>query len=646
MNRFYLRASGLYVALRAVADLLHYLGPSPWGGALVESPSRLLPEALALDVASYLVLAAGFALLEGAVPAAGRALRAAYLAVASGLAVFSQVDLEVVRWLGQHMTLSYILNFAGARDGQLFVRILSGDRLFSALAGLQMLAALAAAPLAFSRWASRAETLPRGRAVRLIALTLLVAALPFAVRPSEKRWRRVRPASIGLVVDGVRTALALDAPADPARAHQDLVDLVHRGRFDAGAAPKDARYPLLREDNVGSRGAAELRALPLAERPDVLLVVFETLRGMNSGLLEERPDARAAMPLLAGRIRQEARYFPRVHSAGYPSVEGALGMHLGVWPHHEKIVFSSYLDVPLWSFPELLRTAGYRSYALLGADPSFSNFTPWFRRWYDSMEYDPARHHDGPLVDRFIELYDAAVGDPAPRLWTVWTVTTHPPYDVPAESGVTPAGTNEERYVQAMRYADAQISRLVDHVRSSPRGERTVVFVLGDHSQPTPWQWQRADQIGDLHPGHTWTSLAIFGGGRFAPRPGRVDAAISHVALAPSILAAAGLRHPNHFFTREVLHADPEGPVAAFRYGTMAVEQGDERAIFRVSGGAPLGYRFDPTSVESYGALEGGHRAPAGGTIPVDRYRDVALAWAELLEGRRVAPAFLGSATP
>src|SRR5690606_22949460 len=115
------------------------------------------------------------------------------------------------------------------------------------------------------------------------------------------------------------------------------------------------------------------------------------------------------------------------------------------------------------------RNAGYKSYALLGADPSFSNFTPWFRRWYDDVEYKKQNHHDGPLVDRFIQLYDERVGSPNPLLLTLWTATTHPPYDVPKASGVTPAGTNEERYLQAMRYADAHLHRLISHLKASPR---------------------------------------------------------------------------------------------------------------------------------------------------------------------------------
>jgi phosphoglycerol transferase MdoB-like AlkP superfamily enzyme len=206
-------------------------------------------------------------------------------------------------------------------------------------------------------------------------------ASPFWLRPSEKRWRRVEPATIGIARDLWNRAIGSGRPENPEQAVRDLSDFVRTGRYDAGTKPKHPKYPLVRDDNVGTLSASAFRALPTGEKPDVIVLVFETMRGFNTGLVGKQDGAMAAMPELNSIIVESARYFPRMHSAGYPSVAGAMGMHLGVWPHHSRIVFSSYLHISTLSFPEMLRNAGYQSFALLGADPSFSNFTPWFRRW-------------------------------------------------------------------------------------------------------------------------------------------------------------------------------------------------------------------------------------------------------------------------
>ncbi len=642
MSLNYLRTALVFLLLRVISVVTHFVGASPWGGPMALRPSRFLPEALLIELVLWTSFTYFWWGASRLAPARTRpAIFLGYLVTAALLSLFSLIDFEVVRWLGQHMSLSYIQNFAGARDGKLFARILSSDLAYSGWAALEMLSALVVAAVCWRRLRADDRKLPRLHTLTALPAVLALSALPFLLRPSEKRWRRVRPATIGLIADGLRSAFDLDRPQNPTRALQDLTHWVATGSIDKSASPQNQQYPLLRDDNVGDLELATFKQQPLARRPDIVLVVFETLRGMNSGVLSPAPGPFDAMPRLRARFEKEARYFPRVHSAGYPSVEGALGMHLGIWPHYEKIVFSSYLHVPLWSFPEILRQAGYRSQAVLGADPSFSNFTPWFRRWYDTLEFDPARHHDGPLVDRLIQLHEQKESEVTPQLYTLWTATTHPPYDVPLETGVIPADTNEARYLQAMRYADEQIDRLVEYLKASPRWDRTLVFVLGDHSQPTPWQWRHTDSIGELNPGHTWTALGILGGGPFAPRPERVETAISHVNLAPTILAAVNLKHKNHFFGDQVYDRIREQEVLSFRYGTVAVEQQARRDIFRIRGGEPLAYSFDPNDLKSYGALVGGWREATHSSPQLSRYRDMALLWAQLLEEQRVAPNFL-----
>ena len=644
MPLFYLRTFGIFFGLRAVSVFLHYLGKSPWGGPLLLSPDRFIPEALTIEAGIFGLVAFAFAFGEWLVRKSVKAprflpsYRAFYLFFCAALSIFSLVDFEVVRWLGQHMTASYITNFAGARDGQLFARILSGDKLFSSLAALQMGAVVIAAVFSFVRYGKMSGDLSKKQLIVASVLAPFALTSPYWQRPSEKRWRRVCPASIGITTELFERILGQDEPQNSERAHQDLIDLVFTGKYDQNIRPENSKYPLLRDTNVGKLSTEEFQALPPSEKPDVILIVFETMRGMNTGFFEGSKIAVPAMPHLEKEIRENALYFPRMHSAGYPSVAGAMGIHMGVWPHHSRIVFSSYLHIKSLAFPEMLTAAGYDSYALLGADPSFSNFTPWFRRWYSEMEYNKRNHHDGPLVDRFVEIYEQKKKATAPLLFTLWTATTHPPYDVPKDSGQTPAATNEERYLQAMRYADGHLSRLIQKLKESPRWERTLVFLLGDHSQPVPWQWTHTEEVGELNPGHTWTSLAILGGGKFAPNARRDERAVSHVDLAPTILSAINLRHKNHFFGRDLLRGYEERPVWAFRYGTISREAKGVREIFRVDGDSAegLAYGFESSDVASYGALEGGKRTPQKPSSDLDRHRDVARAWSTLLADDRL----------
>lgn len=645
MARFYLLMFAGFGALKALSVLVHFLGPSPWGGPLVLSPDRFIPEALTIELGLISGLTVLFAIVERlAVKASERdmarpVVRGGALGVMVVWMLFGQIDYEVVRWIGQHMSLSYVLNFAGGDDPKLLKRILKGDMLWVGVGFVQWLvASLLAVGLWFRFRHNRERVELRGHAM-WIGFTVIALASPAWLRPSEKRWRRIRPAQVAIGAELWNKVSGGNEPANPVRADKDLRAFAVMGNIDAEAPPpKEAAYPLYRDDNVGKIAPEDFKSLPREQRPDVVYIVFETLRGWNSGFLEGGDDL-AHMPRLKKRLTEEALVFPRMHSVGYPSVEGCMGMHLGMWPHHTGIVFSDYLHTQTIAFPEMLRAGGYKAFALLGADPSFSNFTPWFRRWYDAYEFDPKNNHDRPLVDRFVELYDEAKADADPRLWMLWSATTHPPYDVPEHSGMKPAATTEERYAQAMTYADAEIERLIAHLEADPRWSNTVVLLLGDHGQPTPWQWRHDGVVGELSPGHTWTTLAILGGHPSVPKPGRDERAITHNDIAPTLLSMLNLKHGNHFFGRDLLRDQGERPVLAFRYGTVSHEIADTRRVFRMDSDGAIAYRFDRDDARSYGALEESAIRPLSqDSFDYDRYRDMALYWSQLLDEDRLAP--------
>jgi arylsulfatase A-like enzyme len=144
--------------------------------------------------------------------------------------------------------------------------------------------------------------------------------------------------------------------------------------------------------------------------------------------------------------------------------------------------------------------------------------------------------------------------------------------------------------------------------------------------------------VGEFNAGYTWTSLAVFGGKDVAPTAGRDDRAISHIDLALTIVSQINLRHENHFFGRDVLKDESERPIHSFRYGAISEEFGSVRSVYRVEGDALLSYRFDRDEPRSYGALSEGKREPAPPLPNIERTKDMARFWAQLLEDNRVLP--------
>lgn len=657
MQRFYLHTFVGFAVWTIVSLTLHFFSASPWGGPLVLDPDRMLPDAIFIELGLLMALCLVFGAIERLLPSKAKAPQAWRIFVLIFLvaySVFGQLDREAVRWLGQHLTLSFLNNYAGAANDALTWKMFSDDLTWTIVAGILIFCTPIPAWFAWSK-ATHQRPMVGGRVLltAIIVTGLLLSAHKW-FRPSEKRWNRVRPATISIVHDVYRELRQLDRPHHPEQAYNDLVHILsdHIELTDTERL-EDKAYPLWRDDNLGELSAEAFAALPLEERPDIIFIIFETWRGWNNGL---SPSDRYvdANPEISAFLSENATVFPYTHSVGFPSVEGLVGLHLGIWSHPLKIFTTDYLHIQSRAFPEVLGDFGYNTFALMGADPSFSNFTPWLHRWYNQHEFDRRVSTDGALVDRFIQRYEQHRGD-EPRLITMWTATTHPPYYLPATENVVAAPDIEGRYVQSLQYSDKHIARLLRYLQKQPEWDRTIVVMVGDHAQPTPDQWRFMDSIGGLSVGHTWTSLAITGGWKGLPERGQWDFDVSHVDIAPTLLSMLNIRTGNHFIgdnlVRRIATASDDSSaqssetsapiIASLRYGDVAFQRKNERIVFSLQRDTRLRFTFDRTNTLQYGQLDFDAlniEELAADAYPIERWKDAIRAYGSLLDDNRLMP--------
>lgn len=659
MHRFYLYAFFSFAAWITLSLTLHYFSASPWGGPLVLDPDRMLPDALFLQWGILGCFSFVFAIIDRLLPKPRlqSAWRLGVVLFFMLYCIFAQLDMELQRWLGQHITLSFIKTYKGATDNALTWTMYASDALWTGIA----IALIAITPVpAIYAWRKRnvSPGRPLGWKALIAAftLTLLFVTAHSWFRPNPRRWRNIRPAWISIVHDAYADAFNLNRPNDPARALSDLTLLLEGDILLEGEPTSDAdndTYPLWRNDNLGELSPEEFKALPLSERPDIILIVFESWRGWNTGLAPE-DTLEEGSPQINALLRNEGLYFPYTHSVGFPSSEGSIGLHLGLISHPSKIFLAEYLLIRSQAFPEILRDNGYYSLSMFGADPSFSNFTPWFEQWYDDIVFDKNVSQDGPLVDAFIDRYEDTRGDD-PRLMMIRTATTHPPYRIPEDEGVTIASTSEGRFDQAIRYSDKHLARLIHYLKEQPEWDRTMVVILGDHAQPTPDQWRLSDIFGSFSPGHTWTALGLLGGWDGLPHRGQYDFDVLHTDIAPTLLSMLNIRAWNHFVgedLNEVIRRydsdDPSSvqevltrPLIMMNSGNIAIQRADERVLFRLDTPSLLHLHFDRTKPLQYGLLgKNGVRIETDvpDNYPVDRWRDAVRAYGALLDDNRIMP--------
>jgi lipoteichoic acid synthase len=620
------------LAARILSVLGLYLLPTPSGHLVLPHPEKFIPVAIASDVGTLLLLTAACLGIARRLAPGWRAwtLRAAYAAAGVAYGVVAQIDVEIRRWIGLRFNLVFIRQLLSGGGEAGFWRQL-GIFLRQDAPGILWAIGCVLLPAGVAAvWLARRRPTPAVSARRVGALAaagVVAFGLSVAREPALRKWRLAAPIEYGVALDLGREWSGGNRPRDERRALDDLKALAGNpdGRDD---------YPLWHDVPDDEARMAAFRRRPLAERPDVVVVVVESLRAWR--LDWRAPWIDTVAPHLASLWRERGVAFTHAHSNGFPSGEGNMNLQLGLWSHPARAIYAEYAGVATRSLSEILGDAGYERWWFTGSDPSFDNMLPWVRRDFDG--YDVEDTDDMTLARRFLARYDEM--DPgAPRFMTMYTASMHTPYHLPAGEGPTPADV-EAAYLRALSFTDRAIGLVVDHVRRSPRWAHTIIVVVGDHSQPSQWQLAHGDDLGAAHAGYSWTGLLVTAPGLAG---GTIDdRTASHVDVAPTVLALMGLVTSHHFLGSNLLAPPVPGRRAlSVMYEDFDLIEGgvglegslaDERFVRKV--------RYDPGVVGELADLEGGTllQPTPEDLEAVARTRDALREYTSVLDRDRLRP--------
>jgi phosphoglycerol transferase MdoB-like AlkP superfamily enzyme len=583
MRNFYWFWYGLTLwGTRLVLLCVLYFTDAPTGGPIVDRWYRFFPHTLVIEAG--VVMALAFAgglfctLLRGK---ARKVAGIVFLALGIAYMVTAGTDDEIMRWMGQHLSLSFITTYAlAASDMGLVGRVFLGGAWHFLLTTFIVIAGIVGTVFLyrkmFAKWSE--ETTLKNWICLGIALALAITGLTsknwFA--PSNMRWKRIAPVAFRLV-DEIKYKLT-----ESERRSDYAEGIALLGGFPL------ADYPF--EDCTASASECEqYRQHDIEQfkargdrKPDIIFFVIETFRGWTGDI--RVPATCEKLPNIC-KLAKSGLYFPNAHSVGYPSIEGFLGVLAGVWAHPQMTFLSDYPNTRMRALPEILGEAGYYRMVLTATEPSFDNLHPWFAKWFDYSEYKPENQHDVPIANRFRELY-AKRPARQPLFFDWMSTTSHVPFSLPKEYGPTPSDP-EEAYVRSLAYMDSAVGIVMDEVAKGPNADNTLFVLVGDHAFANNAQHRVSNFIGGVHDGYTWVPL-IVAGPNIEPKV--VTTPVSQVDIAPTVLDYIFLYGATEFFVGEsLLELDPPAafdgvdytivfhaaskhrPVFAFRMGDMTM---------------------------------------------------------------------------
>ena len=317
--------------------------------------------------------------------------------------------------------------------------------------------------------------------------------------------------------------------------------------------------------------------LPPRARPNVLLVTIDTLRADRLGT--------GVAPTL-DRLATASLQFTSARAAVPLTLPSHTTILTGQLPP-EHGVRDNGVDPsgdPADTAARLLNAAGYQTAAFIGAyvlDRRFG-LAKGFDTYDDQIPRDPsaterleAERPASAVVDRALAWLDrvAAAGTAAPGTqapgtqapstqhlapstspFFVWIhlYDPHAPYNPPREyvrAATERTATLEERYDGEVRYADAQVARVLAWLDAHMLRDRTLVVVAGDHGEGLGDHGERTHGM-LLYDSTLRVPLAVSMPGAAAAKR---DDAVSLADIAPTVLHATGVAVPAAMKGRDLL---------------------------------------------------------------------------------------------
>ena len=285
------------------------------------------------------------------------------------------------------------------------------------------------------------------------------------------------------------------------------------------------------------------------ERPNILLLILE---GFGSRFIPELGgDERVGVRL--SEIARESVVFDSCYCGSFSTDRGivcALSGYLGQ-PTTTVIRYTHKIR-HMASLPRTLRENGYTTHALYAGDATYFNIAEYLHSaGHDevvSQEDFPVEARssqwgvpDGVALDWLYQTMkkEQTVRDiqsAPPFFWSVLTLSSHHPFDVPDYHRLP-----EERE-NSFAYTDSCVGRLVDRLRVLPLWDNLLVAIVADHA----YNDQGLDR-----PDFPFIPMILAGGAIREPR--RIHRLVSQTDLPATLLGQLGIAHDDFVFSRDVM---------------------------------------------------------------------------------------------
>lgn len=303
---------------------------------------------------------------------------------------------------------------------------------------------------------------------------------------------------------------------------------------------------------TASRASAEAAVAPLKAKPNIVMIIIDTLRADALGCYGSNVGASPELDAIAKKSVQ----FNFVTSCASWTLPAIGSLTTGRYPRSVGLFQSTdYLQDVTPSIGQQLKAAGYKTYGITANAMinSVAGFNRGFDRYQDVEINWEAKGMRTVPSDKIFGDAKKLIQDKgdAPAYLQINIMETHEYFrgdgklTRPEFDNLFPkvtADASRREYFQALRQASIETGAFIDGLRKTPGWENTVFIILGDHGEGLndhPRVWMSNGHGNLLY--RSMVSVPMlwyYPGGNFVPSA--INTPVSLLDVAPAILELTG----------------------------------------------------------------------------------------------------------
>jgi phosphoglycerol transferase MdoB-like AlkP superfamily enzyme len=244
-------------------------------------------------------------------------------------------------------------------------------------------------------------------------------------------------------------------------------------------------------DSLYAGGKVTSRSFINTSKPNIIYIVWESF---TKKAVDLKWRGKEVTPYF-NQLRSEGIYFSNAYASGDRTDKGIAAI-LSSYPALNK---TSIIRHPgklgkLPYFTWFLKQRGYKTSFYYGGETEFANIKSYlFNNGFDDIidknafskneQNSKWGAHDGNVRDRI----QKDLGSPSQPFFLTWlTLTSHEPYEVPANEVEITGDDATSRFLNSIHYTDKVVAAFIEFCKTQSWWKNTVIVIVGDHGHVLP----------------------------------------------------------------------------------------------------------------------------------------------------------------